>query len=355
MNTFRILCVNEYMRKGGGEYYFLQLVNGLSAKGCEVVGLSGRGDMERLAGKNIRFYGPDIRSRIATLVELLRNEQFDVLHANSFRELIPLVIAKQLSSSKCPVIYTKHNLNKLERCAFSRRLYGIFLRHFVKKTVVLSQKEGRHLVRDCYVPADKVAVIYNGVERGEKSLCGCNDRKWDVCFVGRMAPEKDPYLFLDVVRALDSMISNLKVVVAGDGDMLESVKTYAKTLGVIDRIDFLGWVDDVPEICSNSKILILTSKREQMPISVLQSMSAGTPVVSVDVGAIDEVVVHGINGFMVEHRSSEAIACRVLEILSDGGLWRDLSTNAKRIFEETFSLDSMLKEFILVCNSLIAS
>lgn len=162
------------------------------------------------------------------------------------------------------------------------------------------------------------------------------ERRYDIVSFSRIDRNKNLILLIRALAALKDQYP-LKVAVAGDGDEMENIVTAAKTSGVADKIDFLGYISGVEEkirVLSDSRIFISCSKGEGFPVALLEAMNCGcVPVVS-DVGDISDVIVNGENGYMYEDTDDEAefVSC-LKELLSEPERVKAMRKEAAKIKE----------------------
>ena len=125
------------------------------------------------------------------------------------------------------------------------------------------------------------------------------DREYDLVFVGRLAPIKQPCQFVDIVATLRQRLPTIRAAVVGDGPVLSMTREYAIALGTEQSIDFLGQIQDVQRILIRSKIFILTSRSEGLSIAMAEAMAAGVVPVVADVGDLADLITDGVTGFLV--------------------------------------------------------
>jgi glycosyltransferase involved in cell wall biosynthesis len=156
-----------------------------------------------------------------------------------------------------------------------------------------------------------------------------------ISFIGRITKIKRVDRFLDVVELLQKSEANLKVLVAGEGDLFPQMKEVARQRNL--SIRWLGWVDDVEPIIQASDLVLLTSDNEGTPISLIQAALAGVPVVATDVGSVSNVVLDQKTGFLASLKPVD-ITEKVSEILQNSELAKDLGTQAKLIAAQKYGV-----------------
>jgi glycosyltransferase involved in cell wall biosynthesis len=128
----------------------------------------------------------------------------------------------------------------------------------------------------------------------------------------------------------------------GDGPTRPATERLVAKLGIGDRVDFLGDRNDVEQLLSRSNIFVLASIVDSLPISILEAMRAGLPVIASDVGGISELVKHGETGLLVPPRCVGAMTRALSELLADKSLRVRLGTAGRTCYEERFSLRKMI-------------
>ena len=152
-----------------------------------------------------------------------------------------------------------------------------------------------------------------------KNRYGFSEKDKIILSVGRLEGAKNPLLLIDSFHTLVRYNQNVKLLVVGTGSLEEDVIKKVKKYNLQSKIKFLGVVsiDNVIELMKLSDVFIMTSAFEGMPMSVLEALASGLPVVSTDVGEIKMVVKDGVSGLIVPNNNAESIAKAVLEILNN--------------------------------------
>lgn len=153
-------------------------------------------------------------------------------------------------------------------------------------------------------------------------------REIDLIFVGRLVPIKQVHQFIIVVDAVSRIMPNIRAAIVGDGPLIVDMKAYAGQLGLTDNIEFLGKRKDVKSIITNSKVFLLTSKSEGLSIAMVEAMAAGVVPIVADVGELSDLVIDGVNGFLIEPNNINEYAVKCLSLLQNHTLWTQYSHKA---------------------------
>jgi glycosyltransferase involved in cell wall biosynthesis len=154
---------------------------------------------------------------------------------------------------------------------------------------------------------------------------------------------KDYPTFLRAARRISDVDSNAVFVIAGDGHLMDEMKTIATESGIEKKVYFLGRCDRVPELLSVTDVCVLSSKYEGFSNSIIEYMAAAKPVVATDVGGAREAIVEGEIGFIVQSGDDETIALRVLDLLRDEEKAKAMGAKGKERVVKEFSLAAQLE------------
>jgi glycosyltransferase involved in cell wall biosynthesis len=155
-------------------------------------------------------------------------------------------------------------------------------------------------------------------------------KTFDLIVVARLDPVKRLDVFLHTVRELQTQRPSLSAVIVGEGIMEVPLKNLAEELGVSKSVTFAGHQSDVGPWLRKAKVFVLTSDNEGLALAAIEAMMCGLPAVVSDVGEMADLVKHGVNGFVVQDRSSKAFATYISMILNDDSLRQRFSAEAHR-------------------------
>ena len=164
--------------------------------------------------------------------------------------------------------------------------------------------------------------------------------------VARFQPQKDhPTLF----RALAGLKDHPWAVdLIGDGPLMGQMESLAAELGLGERVRFLGQRKDVDQILAQAQAFLLVSNWEGFPLSILEAMRAGLPVVASDVGGSAESVRDGESGFVVPRGDVGLVRDRIERLLLDPGLRARIGSSGRALYEREFTLDRMVTRDVRV-------
>jgi glycosyltransferase involved in cell wall biosynthesis len=147
------------------------------------------------------------------------------------------------------------------------------------------------------------------------------DRDIHLVFVGRLAPIKQIDQFIAIVKAVSCDIPSINAVIVGDGPLMDDMKVEVERLGLTGNIEFHGKTKEVASILSRSKVFVLTSESEGLSIAMAEAMASGVVPVVADVGELNDLVIDGINGYLIEPNNLNAYTENIILLLKEPALW----------------------------------
>lgn len=155
--------------------------------------------------------------------------------------------------------------------------------------------------------------------------------EYDVLWVGRFSPEKDPLLFVRTLGELADRGVAFEAAMVGSGSLELDVRRERAAHGLVDQLDLPGWVDDPLPYYGCSSTFVLTSEREGLPLSLLEAMAVGIAPVVPDIGSVTDVAVDGETAVVVDERTPEAFADALERLLTDDGFRAEIADETPTI------------------------
>ena len=253
---------------------------------------------------------------------------------------------------RVPVVFTAHGWGFKKGVPIPRRVI-VYLSEaiaaFITDRIICVSAADLILAQRCLpVPRGRLAHIPNGVADDH-----CRARPGTepptIVMVARFQEPKNQALLL---RAFARVRQEAQLTFVGDGPNLNEVRRLASTLGVSKRVAFLGNRTDVAHILAGSQIFALASDHEGLPISILEAMRAGLPVVGSAVGGIPEQIDHGKTGFLVSSSISE-LSSALERLVASADLRERLGSAARLKYVREFSDDVMLNAVAKIYGELV--
>lgn len=222
--------------------------------------------------------------------------------------------------------------------------------------IAVAESHGKFLAEFEKFPEEKVFVIPNGIDTEKFQFDVAARNNWrkqigipadapTVGIVAALRAEKNHILFVSSAAQVLSSIPDAHFVIAGDGPERPAIEQHIANLGISDRVHLVGSTSDIPGVLSAVDLFALTSQNEASPVSILEAMSCGRPVVAPNVGSISESVLEGKTGFLVPEGDLAASAARWIEILENPTLGSEMGIVAREHVVANSSLNSMTEGY----------
>ncbi len=276
---------------------------------------------------------------------------YDLIHVHLFPAQYYVSFSDILNRVKIPMIFTEHSIYNRRRGYKIFKIFDNLIYKYYEKILCVSKETEKELLKWLPNLKDKSEVIYPGVFLNDYS--GNFEKSYDLVFIGKFNKTKGFDIFLKTLFMLEEENLNLKVCIVGYGDMENEIKNIKDILGKNITIDFLGKREDVYDILMNSKILVYPSRYEGLPITILESMSVGTPVIATNVGGIPEIIENGENGILINKEDSLSLKNSIIDIINNDDKRKKLSLNAYKTVKNRFSIENYFNNLIDIYKRLI--
>jgi phosphatidylinositol alpha-1,6-mannosyltransferase len=203
--------------------------------------------------------------------------------------------------------------------------------------VAVSEAVARSVARR---PGQVVRVIPNGVDLERFYPDPTREPGSRVVFVGRLIANKGPDVAIEAFRIVRERAPGATMVMVGRGPMGDALRRQARETGLEEAITFLGLQNDVSGILRESDIFVRPSEVEGMPLTILEAMATGLPVVACDVGGVAEVVNAGVTGHVVSPGSTREVAGAILDLITDKRKAAAMGAAGLRRVQEGFSWEA---------------
>ncbi len=301
---------------------------------------------------------------VHSLVKYLNQSGTTILHAHSSKGALVGRLAALMARTPV-VIFTAHNSIFYEEWPeWKKKLFATverFLARFTDKIITVSDALKQELMEREGLPAKQLTTIYNGIEV-EKFAAKVDTmsvrRSLNIPELGpvvgtiaRLAPQKGVSYFLKAASLLKEYQVNFLVV--GDGPLRETLEQEATELGLQNRVIFAGQRENIAEILSVLDIYVLPSVTEGLPLTILEAMAAGKPVVATRVGGVPEAIAEGKTGLVVPSRDPEALAVALAGLIGERDRLIRMGANGQKHVKEKFTVSMMVEKTKQLYNQLL--
>ncbi|MGH7467519.1 MAG: glycosyltransferase [Longimicrobiales bacterium] len=281
----------------------------------------------------------------------LRRHRIDVLHTHNSLALFDGFVAARLSGIRSHV-HTDHGRNFPDKRRYM--MAERFTSYFVSQLVAVSDHSRANLIHYEKIAPGRILTIPNGVIANPATLTTrASDTRTQlgigdgpvVGFIARLYEQKGAIYLLQALVKLRNMMPGVIVLMAGSGILEASLKQASVDLGVQDNVRFLGTRSDVPELLQVFDVFAIPSIWEGLPMSLLEALGWGCPVVATDVGGMSAVLKHRQNGSLVPPRDPDALANELAAVLSSPELRQRYREHGLRTFAQDYSAEIMTRRY----------
>lgn len=292
------------------------------------------------------------------LSTFLRKHKVSVIHAHQYTPFFQSLVSR-LAYRKPPIVFTEHgrhypDVRSPKRVAFNRLMV-----RGDDRLVGVGRSVRQALIDNEGLASNRVEVIYNGVDirpfesvRGDVALrrrireeLGLKSDEYAIFQVARLNHLKDHATGIRALSRLRQGGLPARLILVGDGDEQSQLEKQAKELHCRDDVTFLGERTDIPALLTAADTFLLTSISEGIPLTLIEAMAAGVPVVSTDVGGVSEVVLHNESGLLSVAKDDAQLATNLQRLHGDSDLRRQFVLSGCERAGKLFAQQRMHEEY----------
>jgi glycosyltransferase involved in cell wall biosynthesis/nucleoside-diphosphate-sugar epimerase len=280
---------------------------------------------------------------VKELVQTIEKIKPDLIHAHSSKAGIIARLAGKICN--VPVVFTAHGWGFDPNAPKLRRNIALaaekMLAKFANKIICVSESDRQLAINLGVVKADRVVTIHNGIDAGvELPVSNTTATSTQLIMVARFnKQQKDQTTLMKAIKQVDR---DINVLFVGTGPDFEEAKNTAKELDILSKASFLGDRLDVPQLLAQSQIFVLSTHYEGLPISILEAMRAGLPIIATNVNGIPEQVVDGKTGLLVERQDVDGLAAAITTLVDNPTLCQKMGSEGIDKLQREFTIDEMV-------------
>lgn len=354
----------------GAEVMAVNLLKGLNASGyCHlVVVLLNEGRVaQTLRSDGLKvFVIPESNTSFAHILlsfrKIIKDFCPDIIHSHRYKENVISYLAsgRWITGNARPLLVsTQHGMPEgygrkpsIKSRIISSINYFLLSRGF-DQCVAVSEDLRANMIQHLGLRREKIPTIRNGIAIPESSAT-IGRKEFVVGSCGRFFSVKNFTLFVEIAAMLRSRLSEVRFVLAGDGPQREALSQLCRSHGLDGIFSMPGHVDDMASLYNGMDLFINTSLHEGIPMSVLEALGHGVPVLAPRVGGFPEIIDHGKDGFLIEGHDPGLFAGTCVEILTDRKLLFSMSSAARDKVKTKFSSARMADDYFHLYNGLSA-
>jgi L-malate glycosyltransferase len=291
------------------------------------------------------------------LAKIFDEERVDLVHAHQYGPFFYAMLARLLERRPA-VLFTEHGRHFPDFPRPKRKMVNRLLLESRDRVVGVGQAVRLAVIRNEGIPAARVGMIYNGIDAppvGETNgfdrnavlnELGCRQGDFVILQVARLDYLKDHATAVRMMKRLVIDFPNAKLLLVGDGVEKQAIKQLIEAHGVGENVRLLGLRQDIGRLLKAADLFLLTSISEGIPLTVIEAMAAGLPVVATRVGGMAEVVVHGETGLLGPSGDDAAMAALVDQLVRNEELRRQMGLRGQMRARSEFSESRMHARYL---------
>ncbi len=344
MIIFQVITLSQL---GGAQSVVINLANKLSEE-HEVIAIAGEGD-----GKMWKMLRGTVRSQqskylkrafspindllaILELRRLYRQYKPEIIHLHSSKA----AMLGRIAFPRKKIVYTVHGFDSI-RVAYRKYLpIERMMQARCKAVVGVSLYDQHNLLKEGIT--HNVTCVYNGISKLQMlkvdPFSFCNEYKFSILCIARLSPPKNIDLFLEIASGLP----DFAFIWIGNQYEFDGKKS--------QNVFFMGNIPNAGSYNEYADLFLLTSNYEGLPITIIEAMSFGKPIVASNVGGISEIVVNDVNGYVLDNNAGEFVE-KIKYVLENKDVYDKFSANSRKIYEEKLTVDKMVGEYMKIYQS----
>ncbi len=350
-----VVHINSETGYSGGEAQIFMLLEGLRARGHEVVLIcppdsasEGEAPSRGLAHRTVAMRNQTDLAAVVRLRREIAAARADVVHLHTGRANWLGGLAARWAG--VPAVSTRRMDRRVRPGLGTRLLYGTLL----QRTAAISPAV-RDLLIAGGVPADDVEVIVDAVDPqalrpahfrdAVRTRLGASDDDCVLLAVAALVRRKGVDVLLEAVAGLGAAGTRAPLWIVGEGAERPILEQQARSIGVASQVSFFGRRDDIADLLHAADVVVVPSRREGMGVAALEAMAAGRAVVASDVGGLGYAVVHERTGLLVPPEDAAALASGLARLIRDPELRQRLAAEGPRRIAEEFLPQQMIDAY----------
>jgi glycosyltransferase involved in cell wall biosynthesis len=302
---------------------------------------------------------------VRRLGRFLKAKGVQVVHAHQYTPFA-YAAATRVFGSRPQIVFTEHGRFYPDTTSRKRRVFNRVVTSRHDRLIAVGDSVRQALIYKEGLPASRIQVIYNGIDlepvnltprqRTElRGVMGATDQDFLIIQVARLDAIKDHPTALRVIAASAQENANIRLVIVGDGSEKSNIERQIVELSLNNRVTLLGKRNDVPKLLAAADAFLLTSVSEGIPVTIIEALAAGVPVVSTAVGGVPEVIENDVSGFLAPAGDVGKLAASLVRLAKDPGLRDRFARQGAMRAISRFSENGMIDQYANVYDEALLS
>lgn len=293
------------------------------------------------------------------LLRIAKKRGFDILHSHGYKGNILLGFIPRTIRT-IPLVSTLHGWTSTSR--LSKMFLYEFLDSLSMKNIdavctvnsyMLSHRRLRHMKERLYVVPNGIPSLIESKDKPEEEIVEFCKQGFTIATIGRLSKEKGHELLIKAFSDFQNVFADARLLILGEGPERGKLEGLVNSKNLYGKVMLPGYKEQAWKYLKNCKIFVLSSVTEGMPITLLEAMQTGIPVIATAVGGIPEIITNEDLGYLAQPGSPENLCERMIEVRNDMTGAEIKSKKAKEITHTRFSVKAMAENYLNIYNKLL--
>lgn len=309
-----------------------------------------------------RSSGVDVRCAWR-LAKFLQKQRVDLVVAHQYTPFFYSMTARMLGRNR-PIVFVEHGRALPDYPRPKRMMFNRWMVRGYDRLIAVGADVRRALIENEGLPAERVEVIYNGVDLNPfqpndsqrlvvRRELGLDSAAFVIAQVARLDVLKDHLTAVRTMKFVVDTNPEAMLVMIGEGPERTAIEAEIETLGLQKNVRLLGLRKDIPQLLSATDAMLLTSVSEGIPLTLIEGMAAELPIVTTDVGGIREVVSENETALLAPAGESRLLAKHLQQLSGNVVLRKQLGEAGSRLAHEKFSEEAMHAHYTRVYDEVL--
>lgn len=292
------------------------------------------------------------------LSRILKKHNINIVHTHNPSNWFYGCIAANIAG--IPIVHTEHS-NHYGLHIKRWELIESILSKFTDSITTVAENLKRRMVTRSHINSLDIRVIHNAIDLAVfnvkidkykvKSDLSLPENNMIIGNIARFCEQKDHRTLLKAFKLISENMRNINLLLVGNGPLKAEMEDIVRDLQIRDKVKFLGDRRDIPNLLKIIDIFVLSSKREGLPVVLLEAMASGLPIVATSAGGNSEVVIDGETGVIVPTQDPERLAEAICKVISDEKRAKEMGERGQKRIKECFTFEHMIDEYEKIYNS----
>jgi L-malate glycosyltransferase len=329
MSQMKVLHLNAGNETGGGMFHILSLLNELNRSEF-YLGLFEKEEMyDRALELNMNAVVFNQQSKfdftiIKKIIAFIKENEIELIHTHGARANCFAALVKPFVKVKWLITVHSDPRDDFMGRGLTGKVYTAANKSALKKAdhLLAISERFKDILIDFDIPSKKISTILNGIDFNKKLPAAYNRKElgleeddFVIIMVARLEPVKGHKVALEAMKKVTGSHRKVKLLLAGDGQMRMQLESFTRDHGLADYVHFLGHRNDVERIYPIADLSILTSYSESFPLVLLEAARVSIPVITTDVGGVDQLIPDESYGWIIPVEDTDRLAESILQAM----------------------------------------